>query len=348
MNIVDIDKELKNLWNENKNEKKIKACLFTLIVYSTESIRGDYIREIMHSITQEFPCRIISIQEQSHDTGLTVEAFQHTSFEGNSLIVSDRIAILSSPEYFDRVPFIVIPEIVPDLPVFVIWGADVTSKSPVLSELEKYATKIIFDAESSPSLPANSKTIYNKLGTGPYLCQDFHWALSSGWRECISQAFSNEEGMGFLKLLSSIKLVFNDIEAKSSPAHDTVAWYIQAWLAGQLGLQIKSVQGRSLSYISATGPVDVEIIPEISKKFVSSSVLSILMTNRSGDTYQFLRHPDKDKVIVHITRKNMCEMPSVYPFPDFQRESNFIRELFFFAESPHYANTLKQLAGITG
>jgi glucose-6-phosphate dehydrogenase assembly protein OpcA len=324
--VIDIEKELKKLWDENKNEKKIKACLFTLIVYSGDSIRGDYIREITRRVTCEYPCRMISIHERSADEDcFTIQVAQNSSLAGGSLIASDQIFITASPGFLERIPYVVVPEIVPDLPVYIIWGADAAKKSAILAELEKYATKIIFDAESSSSsLRDYARAISEKIGKVSYVLQDFHWALSAGWRECLFQAFNKEEGIRFLKSLEQVKITYNAAKSESIPKTDTVARYIQGWLAAELEWR----------------GVNVELVPTVNNTFTSSSILSIEMRSKRGDTYLFIRHPDRDKVILHVTKKESCELPAIYPFPDFQRGFNFIRELFFFVESVQYAKML--------
>ena len=346
MMITDIEKELKRLWDENKHEKKIKACLFTLIIYSTECPRGEIIREVTQSLIQEYPCRIISIDERLSEKCLNVQVFQHTTLEGESLIACDRIQITASQEYLQRIPFIVIPEIVPDLPVYMIWGSDVVKENPVLEELEKYATKIVFDAGSSASLTDFSKILYHKIGTVPYMLQDFHWVLTIGWRKCLFQTFSSEEGINFLKAVTSMKITFNDVLNQKEPLVEIIAWYLQAWLAGQLNWSLQAVQNRTITYASQTGPIRVDLIPEISKKYTHGAILSIEIKNQSGETYLFIPLPEKDKVTVYITHQKHCEMPLIYPFTDLQRRYNFVRELFFFGESPHYVKTLKQLAEV--
>lgn len=346
--IIDIEKELKRLWEENDHEKKVKACLFTLIVYVKDCIRGDYIREVTKSISKEYPCRLISIHERKEKC-FTTEVSQHTNLEGGVLIASDQITITASPDYLERIPYIITPEIVPDLPVYVIWGAALTN-NPLLAALEKFATKIIFDAESAPPLPLYSKTLYEKIGKVPYGLQDIHWALSAGWRECLYQAFNNEEGLRFLKQIKTVKITYNDIEAKSTPFHDTLAWYVQAFLAAQLDWKLTTCKqdAKKVSYTSPSGPVEMQLAPEKNKNFFSGAILSIEIVNQNGDIYSFIRHKDHDKVILHVTKKNVCEMPAVFPFPDYQRSFNFVRELFFFVESDHYAKTLKCLSEIKG
>lgn len=351
VHIIDIDGELKKLWDEQKHEKKIKACLFTLILYTKEVVRGDYLREINRSIIQEFPCRIISIMELGKDKKniLTTEVLQHTSLEGGTLIASDHISITASRDYLDRISFIVLPEIVPDLPVYSIWGAEVTKHLPLLGELEKASTKVIFDAESSPSLSAYSEALYARIGHVPCQIVDIHWALLAGWRECLFQAFSREEGLRFLESVNSLKITFNDVEAKTLPARDTLSWYLLAWLAARMRWNLASsdIKKREVGYRSKAGSVAVRIIPEKNSKFHSSSILSIELSNAAGDSYIFRRHPDLDKVVIHVTRKNTCELPFIFPFPDFARGSNFMRELFFQAESDHYKKTLERLKELT-
>jgi len=309
--IVDIEKELKRLFDETKSEKKIKACLFTLIVYSTDNERGEYIRAITSSITKQHPCRTLSIRESKGER-FTIDVSQHTNPEGDVLITSDHIDITASEGYLERVPYVVIPEIVPDLPVYIIWGTDVTKECSVLDELEKFATKIIFDAESSQSLPDYCRTILNKIGKVSYEIQDIEWTVLSGWRECLAEAFNKEEGIRFLENVRQVTITYNH--------SDVLAKYLEAWLGSCLNWK-----------------ADVKLQESSSKVFFKGAILSLEMDG----TYTFARHPDHDKIILHITREKICELPQVFPFPDYQRDFNFIRELFFFVESPHYKNTLE-------
>ncbi len=266
--VPDIEKELARLWEQQKEKNQVKACLFNLIIYAQDQSRNDYLRDISRIIATRFPCRIIFIlgNPLSNDSHLHVIVSQEMVSDGELTIACDLINIYVSKEYLDRVPFLVIPHLVPDLPVNLLWAQDPTLEKEVLPFIAPYANRLIFDVDSTDNLKDFVKRIQN-YSLKDYELIDMNWIMISGWREVIRETFYTEERIADLNRATRITIT-RHIE-KSQDWHEKAiqAIYLQGWLAAQQGwrFQRKEVEDQKikLQYHTGQNIVEIELVGQI-------------------------------------------------------------------------------------
>src|ERR1700722_226872 len=114
------DKEKQATFCKTRDDKPlIYASLFNLIIYTIDEAKKDYLNEIAQTILKKYPCRMTFI----HGCSDTDKDYIHTTVttavvsDNENTIACDQITIEVSQKQFHRIPFLILPHIVPDLPL---------------------------------------------------------------------------------------------------------------------------------------------------------------------------------------------------------------------------------------
>ena len=124
--VKDIEKARSDLWRQRQGTNAIRASLFNLVIYSKDNARQEYMQKIAQSVIKNFPCRIINITESetSNESYLRTFVSDLQPDETNSSLFCDMINFEVSGEHRKRIPFVVTPNLLADLPVYFLWGDD--------------------------------------------------------------------------------------------------------------------------------------------------------------------------------------------------------------------------------
>src|SRR5690348_8539575 len=129
-----IEPELIRIW-EGLAKEKMRACLFNLIVFNRLSDRTDYIRDIVQKVSEKYPCRVLFITQDPQSPHSYLKTA--VSVVGNGTIACDYIDIGFAGPEMQRVPFVLLPHIIPDLPVSLLWTEDPSHDHPLFEPLIK-------------------------------------------------------------------------------------------------------------------------------------------------------------------------------------------------------------------
>ena len=154
-----IETELIKIWEELAKENKMRASLFNLIVFNRLSARTDYIRSIVQKVVEKFPCRTLFVSQDpdAKQTYLKTAVSVVIPKAEESTVACDQIDIGVAGSELERVPFLLLPHILPDLPIYLLWAEDPSQPHPLFSPLIRLATRIIFDSESADNLLSFSR-----------------------------------------------------------------------------------------------------------------------------------------------------------------------------------------------
>lgn len=350
--VVAIDEELKKQHKTQAEKKVILANLFTLIIYVHEEKRAAYLRNIIQNVIEKYPCRIIFIQVDTTpdhsflQTG--VNSVQNT--KDGALIACDQITIDVGGKYLERVPSLILPHVITDLPVYLLWGQDTTCSSDMLSHLEKLADRLIFDAECTNDLWQFSQAILKKNEALTIDLVDINWVLSGGWRDVITQAFDSREHLDQLKKSEKIFITYNSQHSDWMRQPEMQSIYIQAWIASRLKWQYQSMvvetDKRTITYVTGTGVVDVTLMPESTANQLPGSILSFEVYSTEGYHFLLEQSPVPSKVTVNCSSQQLCELPYTLQLLNIKRGSTFMNEIFYSAPSQHYLEALELLTRI--
>lgn len=349
-----IEKELDRQWSLQKKERDTKACLFTLIIYASSSKRINYLQELINTILDKFPCRIIFIQgeKESESSYFRVNVSNvlsgHSQKSAGASVRCDQIVIEASHDQLFRVPFLVTPHIVSDLPVYLLWGQNPFEERDIFPYFQKHARRVIFDSECADDLKLFCDEMLTNLDTLKMDVMDINWALVSNWRDLLVEIFDTPEKLEQLYCSKSIVINYNDPNTPTSQNPEIRALYLQGWLASALNWKLQEMEyfkgSAVLSYFGRVHPVVVALSPQKAPSLPPGAITSIEITTTTGYTYFISRKEDLPQAVVHVSSKESCELPITLSLPNVHRGLSFMREIFFGSLGEHYRATLKKIA----
>lgn len=339
-----IEPELLRIWEGLSKENKMRASLFNLIVFTRLTPRTDYFRSIVQKVVEKFPCRTLFI---SHDpdspqpylkTAISVVTLQSG---GEASIACDQIDIGVAGPDLQRVPFVLLPHLIPDLPNYLLWAEDPSIPHPLFPELAKLATRIIFDSESADSLLAFAKTLLDlKEKTGIDVA-DLNWARTEGWRDLIASTFDSEERQDLLKQISLLKISYNSQETEFFCHLKIQAMYLLAWLSSRLGWKFEKATPSLHFQFKA---VDARIQAEKWAKLGPGTVISVNLHTSDGHLFEAGRIPEEThRVNIQFSSAERCDLPFRFILGQTLTGQSLVKEICMKGTSAHYLAMLKEL-----
>jgi len=330
----------------------LPASLFNLIIYTNEPHRSSFMRGMVLKVMEKFPCRIIFIEEKRGEAGdlLKIDTSNAVFEQGGEAIACDLITIETTPSRIERVPFVVIPNLVPDLPIYLLWGQDPTVENPIFKPLQKIACKLIFDSESTDNLYAFCKKMLHYMDHNTHESMDTQWAALSSWRDIIIQVFDSEARIGILRNSRKLRISYNT-STNALFHHPLVrSLFLQAWIAARMGWHYQSSTRDNARFIihyqGPAGEVEVQLIPESRPELNPGRIFSFYTESGEGEVTDIKRLPEQSKVVVKISKADACDMPYVLPIKDLFKSSTFMREVFYRRCSSHYHQMLRNIIHI--
>lgn len=349
--VIEIDNISKKL-----NEKKFEAdqgpspCLFNLIVYTHEKFRTDYFQNLTKTIAAQFPCRVITIiaNVTTHESYLKVKASKEVVTKGSAKMTYDSITIESSGSEVDRIPFIVIPNLVPDLSVYLVWGQDPTSGNDLLGILKKYVSRLIIDSQCTSNLSKFAQRIYQQIYEDKAEIVDMNWAQIVNWRDIFLQVFDNEEKIKELKRAHKVIFHYFTPHYKNVIGHSLIqAIYLQGWLATQLGWKLDSFKKNDLNYTLSYKfnghPIELELMV-VEEEGYGVKFVEVYTDNQG--IYELEFQSKFQRVCVNYSTKERCDLPFNVPFTDGKKGTSLLNEIFFQPLSQQYLNMLNTIKQI--
>ncbi len=343
------ENEVENVQVAVHGQNLIKASLFNLIVIANTLERGLQCKELVHIVTEKFPCRVIFVQsdESSQDDFFHTENTVQCVGTGQTSVCFDQLVIDSSTNHLQKVPFLILPNILPDLPVYILLGHDPTQDHVILPQIQKYANRVVFDCELINNLQRFSDRMLAMLHdcTGDLI--DVNWGRTKAWREVMSRVFRNETQLEHLNQAKMIQISFAGRALHPHPKHELQAIYLQAWLAAQLGWNLDSVEKQDghlrICYRSHQTPIVVTIVPKDTEILESGAIYSVEVMTHNEAHYLISHERDKQLVTVHSSTLERCEMPYTLFLQNYQRGTALVNEIFYQPFSEHYQAMLQSL-----
>ncbi len=346
--IGDIEQELETLYSNNGGQEQVRACLFNLIVFSPTEERGGELHDIVGRITEKFPCRILFIQNdtQKDQDYLRVIVSSAKIGSDNSAISCDFIKFFVSTSQLKRIPFVILPNIVSDLPVYLLWGADPTLEHEILPHLQNLATRLVFYSKWIENLQPFANRLLTYISASKTEITDATWNTLSSWRDNIAQIFDTPEKQEDLRQTKTVKLTY--VAGKKEDA--TPAIFLQGWLASQLGWKFlakeSSHQKMYVLYKSKVSEISLELIPETRQDIQQGEIIAFELTTLGGNVYSADKRQDISKVTLHISTPESCELPYKLSQTNLLRGFNFMKEIFYQTSGDQYKNMLWTIAQI--
>lgn len=340
----DIESQLTKIWDTLQGKNKMRACLFNLIIYSKRDARRQYLESVAKRVVKKFPCRILFIttdqksQENSMKSFVSAMAVE----EGDSGIFCDLIQIELSGKDCEKAPFLILPHILPDLPIYLVWGQDPSEESSLLFQLETHASKSIFDSETAKSLTEFAKNVLLHHDKTRSAIIDLNWARIESWRNLIASYFYCKEKVEFIQNAKKITLTYNDRKTEQLSQVLIQSIYLTCWIASSANLKFGQKTEKGFIFKHQGKEIVFELIPKTEGKIKPGRILSIDIENDAKEAYHFVRKEAYPYIVnIHHSLPTFCETPSQYLLDKEESGESLTTEIFHTGTSVHFLNTLK-------
>lgn len=343
----EIQQELSRIWDSLEGTNKIRASLFNLIFVSKKNPRAKYIKNLSEKVIEKFPSRIIFILENDEGDYLNTRVSVISPKEEETDTACDYIEIEVAGSFKERTPFVILPHLLPDLPVYVVWGEDPNMTSPLFKELEKLARRIIFDSESICDLSSFAKDVLTLQKECGVEVADLNWGRLQDWRDVLAAAFYSQERLDMLKRSKMIYIMYNSLEAPFTCYPYIQSIYLQGWLASRLGWELKTVQSDketwNFEYNRDKEPIKIALHPEKRENCKPGAILSIDLETEDQIHFSFGRDlDDPHHIHIRFSTLDRCDIPLRHIFPKEELGHSLVKEICHRGTSNHFINLLKQ------
>jgi len=249
-----------------------------------------------------------------------------------------------------RVPLLILPHILPDLPVFFIWAEKPIITDPLFVQLSKFATRLIFDSECSESLPEFANDLLTLHAHAACTdVADLNWARTENWRDALSTTFYPAQKFADLKEATEIKITFNAASTAFFCHTNIQALYLQIWLASRLNWKFKSGQKTKEALVFIYTREDGEVVISLTftqeARLAPGIVVSLDITSKNGTHYAFSRDLKKPHQIkLSYSTRELCEMPAYFLFAKGEKGQSLVKEISHKGTSQHYLAVLERVS----
>ena len=252
------------------------------------------------------------------------------------------------PAMLNRVPFLVLPHILPDLPVYLLWAEDVEAFPELLRKLAALTHRVIFDSEVAQDLPSFARSALKLQEEGDISLADLNWARLEPWRSLLLLSFSPPEKLEELRQAKQITISYNGSSSHFFCHAKIPPTYLQGWIACQLGWKLTKIepQGENFLFLYEGGQ-QILLKKETLSGLEPGAILSIEITSTKEHTFSFTRSPNlPDQIQIKCSTPSRCELPTYYLFSKRELGQSLVREIYHPGTSAHFITLLKHLASL--
>ncbi|MGC2596485.1 MAG: glucose-6-phosphate dehydrogenase assembly protein OpcA [Rhabdochlamydiaceae bacterium] len=343
----DIQNQLNRIWESLETKNIARACLFNLIFYTQKNHRMPYIHKIAQKVVEKFPSRVIfvSVDNKATEGFLKTEVSILNSSKGEFDVACDYIQIEAGGTYRERIPFVVLPHILPDLPVYLIWAEDPSQGDRLSEHLEQFAGRLIFDSESTDNLPRFANSVLDYHSRAHCDIADLNWARIESWRDILSMAFYSEDNLNQVQHTRQITITYNAQETPFFCHTKIQSIYLQAWLACQLGWQFQTLRiDKNQLCFTYQGPfntIEISLIATQHTKLPPGLILSLDLQTTQDEQFKFNRHLEQmHQISFQHSTPSQCALPCQYIFTKAESGHSLVKEICHRGTSEHYLKVL--------
>jgi glucose-6-phosphate dehydrogenase assembly protein OpcA len=348
----EIQSELTRIWEGLEGTNKMRASLFNLIFFTKKKERAGYIRDISHKVIEKFPSRIIFItaDTETDQDYLNTRVSVVPSSKGEVDIACDFIQIDVAGKHRERIPFLILPHLLPDLPIYAIWAEDPSEETPLFTLLQKISNRLIFDSEAITDLSQFSNTLLQFKEQKNCDIADLNWGRMESWRELLASTFYTMPRLNQLRNATKIQILYNATTSEVYCYPQIQSIYLQGWLASQLGWELEKMESEkgTISYLyrRERGKVEVTLYPEMQKNIKSGNILSVDIETGGQEHFSFGRNLEMPHhVSMRFSTLEKCRIPLKYILAKDESGHSLVKEITHNGTSTHFTNLLHKIQG---
>lgn len=346
-----IEHQLNLIWDLLRGKGKIRASLFNLIIYTEKNSRVDYLYKIAQKLIEKFPSRVlfITIDESAPQGTLKTSVSAIASDSEQNMIACDFINILLSSDHRERAPFMIFPHLLTDLPTYLLWGDDPTKQDLASRNIEKLASRVIFDSETTEDLSLFSKAVLEHQKNSGCDIADLNWARIEGWRQLFAQTFKSKDRLASLGKICSIEITYNCLESPFFCHTKIQSLYLQGWLATQFDWKLQTCEKKDrrtiLRYLNEDKSIEVTLNPTSLTHSPPGRIIDVKMETFDNEKYLFVRSKTHDQIIyIHYSTPLFCQLRAEFIFDKYESGLSLVKEIFHKGTSRHYIALMQHLS----
>jgi glucose-6-phosphate dehydrogenase assembly protein OpcA len=281
VDIAAIDSALAQLLTDPRTPDAVtRACMSNLMIYSPTTDEAQRLQAEIAVIVQHHPARVLLLvgaapKGSAGPIEASVSAFCSLAGAGRH-ICSEHVTITAAPGAARRLPSVVRPLLIGDLPTALWWA---TNEPPPLGgdlfhELAAMSGQVIYESQGWLD-PVRSMVATADWAASKHTEQviaDLEWRRLKTWRRAISQSLDPAVVPGALESITEVRF-------EHGPHALAKTWLLVGWLASKLGWRPeggKVAPGVDITwkFHADSGPVRIVIrrLGEGEPKVVSGSV----------------------------------------------------------------------------
>lgn len=353
LELVNIDERLKEIWDNEQGLNRIRAAFFTLIIYTSQEHALAY-QKLMQSVILKFPCRVIWIKEEKKG-----EPYLKTNVRSEAVasnVFCEIIELEGCGSFMERIPFIVLPYIISDLPLYLLWTEEPEVDNKVFSFFAPLARKIILDPTMIENYPKYFKGALEFIKTYPNKVSDLAWNSLKSWRQLLVSLFDTEESINSFQNCDEITISYC---ANPKSKNKIAILYFQMWMATLLDAQFQSMKKDQhewqFKYSGKMKEITITCLPFPGADYQTLPPIlppnSLMSLEIEGCTdhghYIFKRNQNTRQVFFQFSDKNCCELPHCQYLSGMTEGQEIIEEFFFQTENTNYRKILEKVEQIS-
>lgn len=240
--VATLERELRDLWKQmaaktqdNGEQAVTRACVHNLVIYAPGDRSETELSRMLSDLMVDQPGRVILVLSdegvERNAMNAWVNAQCHRTSGQRQQVCSEQIVVRAGVDSISSLSSLVIPLLVPELPVFFWWRADLNDDWQYFEEVMENADRVIVDsARFSKPLESLRKLIsIVKAEKGNTSFSDLNWGRITPWRQMIAGFFEHTACRNTVNSISSV-----DIQSYSPSGFSTQAFLLACWLGARL------------------------------------------------------------------------------------------------------------------
>ncbi len=239
-----IERELNALWKQETDQPReqghtvTRTRVLNLVIVTRGGAESERATETAARLTMRHPHRAIVINAMPHAPGDTLEAWvqAHCTLpvHGHARVCGEQITIEAHGPAIDRVPYTLLPLLVPDVPVMLWWIAGEPFDDARFAKFGDMIDRVVVDSATFDTPEAGLAKMAELLAGGMHI-SDLSWSRLTPWRELTAQFFDAPAQVAHLAEITGITI---DYEAQAAGSDRSQALLLVGWLAARLGWQV--------------------------------------------------------------------------------------------------------------
>jgi glucose-6-phosphate dehydrogenase assembly protein OpcA len=265
-----IERELSALWQSAADQAEAghsapvtRTCLVNLVVVANDRAGAALATRTIERLTGIYPNRAIVATvmpgEQTDDAPALdawVQAHCQLPAPGRPQVCGEQITIEARGKAAERIPGVVLPLLVPDVPVAIWLPHGEPALHPAVRKLADVANRVVVDSATF-SVPEQGLAAVAALLDVDTAVSDVAWGRLTVWRELVAQFF---DAPAMRRHLVEIERVQIAVPASGETLDRSQALLLLGWLASRLGWQPAEQSATGFTRQDG-GKIAFEIIP---------------------------------------------------------------------------------------